>query len=217
MAARIGLGAVWLAFVVYTFGFAPPDSPQTGELLQKLISGNWQAVDGWVVALFNWMGVYPAVFAAVLATDGERQRVPAWPFVTASFLVGAFAILPYMVLRDPQPTFSGVRSRWIGVWEHPATGVVLLAIALFFGAYGISNGDLQTFIALWQTNRFVHVMSLDFGLLTLLLPWLVGDDLSRRTMDGDYWVAVTGLLPLVGGLIYLCRRSPLPEVPLVSK
>ncbi len=212
MTARIGFGLVWLLFVTYAFIFAPPDTPETADLLQKLISGQWQAVDGWVVALFNWMGVYPAVFAAVLASDGQGQKVPAWPFVAASFLVGAFALLPYMALREERPSYLGARSPWLGFWERPVVGIILLAIALFFGSYGVSNGDFSTFADLWQTNRFIHVMTLDFCMLTLLLPWLIGDDLARRNMESDYWVAVVGLLPLLGGIVYLCRRSPLPEV-----
>jgi len=80
-------------------------------------------------ALFNIMGVYPAVYAALLvpaARSGNKvpaiivlssachiavaenlnsQRchavqIPAWPFITASFATGIFALLPYFAIWD---------------------------------------------------------------------------------------------------------------------
>ena len=55
-------------------------------------------------SLFNMMGVYPAVYAALLVPGGRSAGgLPAWPFITGSFFLGAFALLPYMAraIRAP--------------------------------------------------------------------------------------------------------------------
>lgn len=50
-------------------------------------------------SLFNLMGVYPAIYAALLVPGGRSANgVPAYPFVIGSFFLGAFALLPYMAL-----------------------------------------------------------------------------------------------------------------------
>jgi RsiW-degrading membrane proteinase PrsW (M82 family) len=64
--------------------------------------------DGFVVnqvfvSLFSLMGIYPALYACLLVPAGRSEnKVPAWPFVALSFLLGAFALLPYMVLWRPK-------------------------------------------------------------------------------------------------------------------
>ncbi len=51
-------------------------------------------------------------------------------------------------------------------------------------------------------------MSLDFCMLSLLFPTLVGDDMARRGMNNQLLLLIT-CIPLFGPLIYLCGRSPL--------
>ena len=75
--------------------------------------------------------------------------------------------------------------------------------------YGISQGNWTTFVQQWHTSRFIHVMSLDFCLLTLLLPVLVGEDMQLRNFDNPQLVKLLSLIPLFGGLIYLCIRPNL--------
>ncbi|MGD1939862.1 MAG: hypothetical protein ACFB0G_00985 [Leptolyngbyaceae cyanobacterium] len=51
------LAIVWLVFVVYAFRFAPPDQPDTAQLIRQLSTGEWQELNPAVVALFNLMGL----------------------------------------------------------------------------------------------------------------------------------------------------------------
>ncbi|MBA3922377.1 MAG: DUF2834 domain-containing protein, partial [Nostocaceae cyanobacterium] len=94
---------VWLGFVTYAFVFAPPDRPETFELIKNLSTGQWQGINPIIVTLFNIMGVWPIIYSCLAFIDGRGQKIPAWPFATASFAVGAFALLPYLALRQPQP------------------------------------------------------------------------------------------------------------------
>ncbi|MGL4617684.1 MAG: DUF2834 domain-containing protein, partial [Chroococcidiopsis sp.] len=78
-------------------------------------------------------------------------------------------------------------------------------------AYGLGKGDWTDFFQQWQTSRFIHVMSLDFCLLCVLFPALLGDDMARRGMNNSVIFWLTALIPLFGSLVYLCVRPPLPE------
>jgi len=59
-------------------------------------------------------------------------------------------------------------------------------------------------------NRFIHVMSLDFCLLWLLVPSLLGDDMARRGLKNAQLFALVSAIPLVGLTAYLTFRPALP-------
>ncbi len=208
MLRRLGFGALWLGFIIYAFGFAPPDQPDTFQLIQRLVAGPWQGINPLVIALFNIMGVWPFVYTCVLLVDGQGQKIPAWPFVFGSFALGAFALIPYLALRQPQPTFTGEVGRGLKLWESRGLAISLLFGGLGLLGYGLTQGNWPDFIQQWHSSRFIHLMSLDFLLLTFLFPTVLGDDLKRRGLEwrGLAWVA---LIPFLGPLLYLCLRPPL--------
>eukprot|EP00958_Prasinococcus_capsulatus_P019325 scaffold2362_cov175-Prasinococcus_capsulatus_cf.AAC.1 len=53
---------------------------------------------GWTEGTASLMMI---VHAMDLALPGRSTRVPAWPFLTASFAFGCFALLPYFALWEP--------------------------------------------------------------------------------------------------------------------
>lgn len=111
------LWVLWLGFVGYAFLLAPPDQPETWDLIQRLIRFDVAGVNPLIVALFNLMGVWPGIYAAVLLTDGRGQKIPAWPFVAGAFALGAFALLPYLALRRPFPEWRGSVSWGLRLWN----------------------------------------------------------------------------------------------------
>ena len=219
-------GTLWLLFTGYAFFLAPPDRSDTLQLIIDLSTGKWDGINPLVIALFNLMGVLPMVYACLMLIDGKTQKLSAGLFSAASFGVGAFAILPYLALRVPntanrvggasplenRPSAGQIErhgiiklvdSRWLGISLTIATIVLI--------SYGISQGNFADFGQQWQTNRFIHVMSLDFCLLTLLLPVLIPDDMARRHFDNPKLVKLLSLIPLFGALYYLCTRPSLSE------
>jgi hypothetical protein len=208
MLRKITFGVLWLGFITYAFIFAPPDQPNTFELIQNLSLGQWQGINPLVIALFNVMGIWPLIYSAVLFIDGRSQKILAWPFATAAFAVGAFALLPYLILRNPNQEFVGQKNLLLKFLDSRITGVVLTIAAAILVAYGL-QGDWGDFVQQWQTSRFIHVMSLDFCLLCLLFPSLLGDDMARRGWENQPVFWLISLIPLFGPLIYLCLRPPL--------
>ncbi len=210
---KVFFGLLWIGFVVYAFTLAPPDQPNTLTLIQDLSTGNWQDINPLIVALFNLMGIWPLIYGSLLFFEGQKPNLPAWPFAIASFAVGAFAILPYLALRQPSPDYSDSPNFFLKILDSRITGFVLTIGAVALIGYGLNGGDWSDFLQQWQTNRFIHVMSLDFCLLCLLFPALLGDDLARRGMNHPLWFWGVTLLPLFGPLFYLCVRSPLTVNP----
>ena len=211
MLRKIAFGLLWLGFLSYAFIFAPPDHPDTWELIQKLSLGQWQSINPLVIALFNLMGIWPIIYSAVLLSDGTGQKIAAWPFAAASFAVGAFAVLPYLALRSPNPEFSSKKTLLVKLLDSPVTGVILTIAVVVLLVYGF-QGEWENFIHQWQSSRFIHVMSLDFCLLCLLFPTLLGDDMARRGVKNRIFFWLIALIPLFGPLIYLSVRPPLPEL-----
>ncbi len=211
MSKKIAFIVLWLSFVTYAFFLAPPEQPGTFELIKNLSTGVWDGVNPLVIALFNIMGVLPMIYSCLLFIDGRGQKISAAPFALISFGVGAFAILPYLFLRQPNPEFPGNKNWFIKLLDSRITGVLLLLSTVGLVGYGLINGDWANFVGQWQTNRFINVMSLDFCLLCLLPSVLISDDMARRNMDNSALFWITALLPLFGSLIYLSVRSPIPE------
>ncbi|MGJ5630741.1 DUF2834 domain-containing protein [Nostoc sp. CALU 1950] len=216
MVRKISFSLLWLGFTIYAFFLAPPEQPGTFELIKNLSTVQWEGVNPLVISLFNLMGIWPLIYSAVVLIDGRGQKTPAWLFAIASFAVGAFALLPYLAIREPNNQFIGKKNTLLKLLDSRMTGVVLTVATAILVAYGLREGDWGNFVQQWQTNRFINVMSLDFCLLCLLFPTLLGDDMARRGWKNPQFFWLIALIPLFGPLIYLCVRPPLKEVGIDS-
>jgi hypothetical protein len=209
MKRKIGFWLLWLGLAIYAFVFAPPEQPDTIELIKNLSTGKWDGINPIIVSLFNIMGIWPLIYSALTFIDGRQQKIPAWLFSTALFGVGAFALLPYLALREPHQEFTGSKNLFLKILDSRWLGIALTIGSLFLLSYGILNGNWGDFIQQWKTSRFIHVMSLDFCLLCLLFPALLGDDMAKRGLQNSALFWAVALLPLFGPLLYLCIRPPL--------
>ena len=210
-AREISLGLLWLGFTSYAFLLAPPDRPDTFELIKNLSTGQIAGINPLIVALFNIMGVWPMIYSCLIFADGRGQKVRAYPFALASFAVGAFALLPYLILRQPNSTFVGQKNLLLKILDSRALGVLLGLGAVGLVGYGLTQGDWSDFGQQWRTSRFIHVMSLDFCLLCLLFPTLLRDDMARRGLSQHWIFWSVAIVPLLGAVTYLSLRPPLQE------
>jgi len=211
MLRKVGLGLLWIGFVSYAFWLAPPDRPETLELIKNLSTGQISGINPAIVALFNLMGVFPLIYSCVLLIDGRGQKLPAWVFAAGSFALGAFALLPYLALRQDNPGFRGKKNWLLKILDSRWVGAGLLVLSLGLLGYGITQGDWGDFVHQWQTSRFIHVMGLDFCLLCLLFPSLLGDDMARRGLTDRRIFWAVSLMPLLGAAAYLMLRPPVAE------
>ena len=77
--------------------------------------------------------------------------------------------------------------------------------------YGVYAGDWADFVTQWQNSRFIHVMSLDFCMLWLLVPSLLGDDMARRGLKNPQLFTLISVVPVVGLTAYLTFRPQLAQ------
>ncbi len=211
MSRKFGFWLLWVGTVAYAFLLAPPNQPDTLELIKNLSTGKWEGINPLIIALFNIMGIWPMIYSCLLFIDGRQQKISAWLFAAASFGVGAFALLPYLALREPNQEFTGSKGIFLKLLDSRWIGVALTLGTLVLLGFGLIKGDWGDFIQQWQTRRFIHVMSLDFCLLCLLFPSLLGDDMARRGLKNSQLFWAVTLIPLVGPLLYLCLRPALPD------
>lgn len=211
MSRKIGFWFLWASVIVYASFLAPPNQPDTFELIKNLSIGKWDGINPLIIALFYIMGIWPMIYGGLMFIDGREQKVPAWLFAAASFGVGAFALMPYLALREPSQEFMGSKGILLKVLDSRWFGVALAVGTLGLLGFGLLKGDWADFVQQWQTSRFIHVMSLDFCLLCLLFPALLGDDMARRGLKNSQWLWIVALIPLIGPLLYLCVRPPLPD------
>lgn len=211
MSRKLGFGLLGVSVAVYAFFLAPPIQPDTFELIKNLSTGNWDGINPVVIALFNIMGIWPMIYSGLIFSDGREQKIAAWPFVIVSFAVGAFALLPYLALREPNQKFTASKDIVLKILDSHWLGFALTLGTLVLLSFGLLKGDWADFIQQWQSSRFIHVMSLDFCLFCLLFPALLGDDMARRGMQNSSLFWAVALVPLVGSILYLCLRPPLLE------
>ncbi len=209
MLRKIFFGLLWLGFISYAFVLAPPDDPNTLELIKNLSTSNLEGINPLIISIFNLMGILPIMYASLLFIDGKGQKIKAWPFAIGSFGVGAFALLPYLALRQPNPEFTGEKDILLKIFDSRITAIFIAIGAIILFYFGLSKGDWGDFIQQWYTSKFIHVMSLDFCLLSLLFPTLIDDDLTRRGISNKTLFLVMSFIPFFGALIYLIARPPI--------
>jgi hypothetical protein len=201
--AYLGLWAGLLGYVVLA---APGGSPEASaidlELIKKIVSTPFDGTTNPIfVALFNSLGIIPAVLASLVLPGSKDQKVPALPFVILSFALGFFAAGPYLGLREinTDVTQADVANSKRGVFEGKLPAAGMLA---FFGAliyYVITQGDFAQqcadFDTLFRNQQLVHVSTIDFTILSLAMWDPLSEDYKRRV--GVEYEGESGLFPLL--------------------
>ena len=211
MAQKLFFGSIWLAFTIYAIAssFHLAATPEEDfDLIVQMSTGQISGINPLVVAIFYIMGIFPWVYAAFILFDGTEQKVSPYPFFFVSVGLGAFALLPYLALRQPNTTI-GQKNLLQKFVDSRLTAIISAIAIVVLLTWGITQGNWSDFITQWQTTQFIHVMSLDFCCLCLLFPAVLGNDLKRRGVSGV--LRQIALIPLFGALIYWCLRPQLPE------
>ncbi|MBL1209871.1 DUF2834 domain-containing protein [Geminocystis sp. GBBB08] len=209
MIKTIGFLSLWLGFILYAVFFAPPDNPETLDLIINLSTGKWEGINPVIICLFNIMGILPFIYASFLIIDGRGQKNKAFPFVIGSFFLGAFALLPYFAFRQKNTNFIAQKTLIIKILDSRLYSILVTLSCFTLIFIAVTKGDWQDFILQWQTSKFIHVMSLDFCCLCLLFPAIIADDLTQRSIENKTIFWLITFTPLIGTLLYICFRPSL--------
>ena len=200
----VSLG-IWLTLLAIAFVGSPAASPDQNAMIVKMLTFRLDGVNLSLFALFNLMGVWPMVFIVLLAFDTTEQRVWRWPFVLGSFALGAFALLPYLVLRKWGAQKRVADKAWLQALGSRWAAGFLLSAALALSFMFFASGDLEGFAKLFQHDQFTFVMSFDFIACSAAGVLLSLEDAAVRA------TSPSGLWSLGGavGAAYRLVRSPL--------
>lgn len=213
--------ALWLCFVTYAFTLAPTGSAKIDEdLIKLMISTPFEAantVSPIFVAIFNSLGVLPAIYASLLLPGGSlSQKVPALPFVISSFALGFFGLGPYLGLRNKREVvLDSERGRGSVAFEFKGTSLAMLSFAVYLLYFGISgayggNDRISDYLDLFSTSQLAHVSTIDFTILSLAVADPMSEDMRRRNFEGPSAIAFAAF-PVIGPCLYLLLRPPLPK------
>jgi len=220
----LGMAALWIGISVYGFLLSPNQTPYRDQIFIKLLIGIREPGEDFVVnqvytALFNIMGVWPAIYASLLIPAGRSaNKLPAWPFVSASFAFGVFALLPYFTfwqpmkdqqLPPPKEELEGWNKLFMKGAETPVLPALLIAgiLAMFYLAATAGEASWADYAKLVEESRLVHVTTIDFLCLTAFAPfWMRNDAELRKWEPRDQLLPVLSVLPALGPAIYLLLR-----------
>lgn len=206
------IGIIWLGFTAYVLWLAPLDRPETYPIVKSLLTFQVSKVNAYLFAIFWLMGVLPMIYACMMFADARMQKLPAWLYFIAANATGILGLTPYLLIRDRNTDFKGMRDSGLRFFDSHSTAVGLSIITIALIAWALIMGNWQDFLHQWKTIPFVHLITLDFCFMNLFLPLstLVDDDLVRHQQTNYPYQWLITLLPLVGMLVYLCQRPPLP-------
>lgn len=211
------LGLIWIWFTSYTIRKAPLDKPSTWSIVAKLLTLRWGELNPIIPVIFSLMGVWPMIYAGLMFADGRMQKISAFPYFLGSNFTGVITLLPYFLLRERNSEFLGEKDEWLDLVDRQSTGQILLVTTIILLAWAIFAGDWEDFWYQFQTQPFVHMITLDFCMMCLSFPLtsLFDDDMARRGIDDPRVFWAVALVPLFGPLLYLCLRPPFKETSLV--
>lgn len=216
-ARTAGVIGLWAGLIGYAALGAPGHDAVhqalDSELLSKLVANPTDpTVPALFVAVFNFMGIWPAIFATLL-WPGRDQKLPAAPFLVGSVAFGMFAAAPYVALRRSGGGGGAPAGPVSKFLESRVNAALLAAAGVSIGAITVAQtaadpaAAWQAYADLFSSQLFVHVTTLDFCSFCILAPSLIEEDLRRR--DADPRLKYLAFLPLYGPLIYLNLRPPL--------
>lgn len=120
--------------------------------------------DALLVMTFNMLGVFPLYYLLVASTY-ERQKWYVYVLFGFSFMFGAFATIPgLLLLKGNQKPLSKTQERFF---------ILLPLTLLIMSIVGILFGNISDYSQLFLNDQFVHIMTIDFFIL-LLMPYLMG-------------------------------------------
>ncbi len=218
MIRKIVFGSMWLLLVGYGVAFgiyginasAGEAFQQDLDLIINMSILEWEGINPILIAIFFIMGIFPLLYGAFILFDSKQQPVSPVPFFATSFGLGAFALLPYFVLRQRDTNWDNHKSLLLKALDSRLVAIISSTSIFAFIIWGAVNGNWSDFIEQWHTSQFVHVMTIDFCTLSILLPFaILKDDMDRRGVENQKLFWSIALIPLFGSLIYWCVRPQL--------
>ncbi|KAL2327177.1 hypothetical protein Fmac_020604 [Flemingia macrophylla] len=215
---------LWAALIYYVFLLTPNQTPVCFLSFHVLLLATYQfnnapsPISSRITSML-WYLVIIVVPNGLLPTGrSSKNIIPVWPFLILSCFGGAYALLPYFVLWNPPapPVEETQLKTWpLNFLESKVTAAISLAAGLAIITYaGLAGQDVwKEFFQYFRESKFIHIMSLDFIILSTFAPfWVYNDMTARKWFDKGSWLLPISLIPFLGPGLYLLLRPTLSTV-----
>ncbi|CAF0893797.1 unnamed protein product [Rotaria sordida] len=209
---------IWFIFIIYSVLLAPKNDQTTKPTflyVKQLTFGPWNDIDPYVITLFYYLGVWPFIYLSILLVDGQNQPFNGTLASSLSMALGSFILLPYFALRRSENARKFKLNFFVRLFDSKFISILLMLATVGLTFFAVNYGDFRVFLHEFWTNQFIHVMTIDFFIVSFLFPYLIGDDLERRKMTQNnqfQFYFYLCFIPLIGPLIYLYQRQPLQQI-----
>lgn len=152
---------------------------------------------------------------SILLVDGQNQPLNGTLTTLLAMALGGFIILPYMGLRRSENAKKYRTNIFVRIFESKLLVILLMVLTIGCIAFGLKFGYTSAFLHEFRSNQFIHIMTIDFFVVSFSFPELIADDLKRRNMNQKnqcQFYSRLCFVPLMGPLIYLYQRKPLQEL-----
>ncbi|MBW4587417.1 hypothetical protein G7B40_036345 [Aetokthonos hydrillicola Thurmond2011] len=85
-----------------------------------------------------------------------------------------------MATRESNQEFVGQKDSFLDLLDSHIYGIVLTLSTIVLLIYGFVFGNWGDYVQQFQSDLFIHGMSLAVCVFYLLFPTAVGDDMARR-------------------------------------
>lgn len=169
---------LFLLLIIYALFSAPGYGMTEDPIGFALITGAFTSVDPAVIAVFSTLGIYPALFFALMLTE-DRYRLPAWPFAVGAFALGAFALLPWFIFRGKVVREIPRGPRVIRqILKHPLYSGTLLVLS-FVLILVLISGSWSAYREAFLSSQLVSIMTVDLFVLMYLSYDVFKNDRER--------------------------------------
>ncbi|MBD3205586.1 hypothetical protein GF319_04465 [Candidatus Bathyarchaeota archaeon] len=137
--------------------------------------------------------------------EGKSQSFPVWPFILLSIFTGGFVYLIYFGIRksiDKKLPRTNLQKKI----EKPMNLYFLTFVTISLILYGTIFGNVVEYIQSFTQNNLVHVMTIDFLLLSILFPGLMIDDMMREESYDLRRFLLFSAGSVLGANMYLLQR-----------
>jgi hypothetical protein len=180
----------WILLLLYAFLLAPRAEYDFMNLLSP-------EDDGLSFIIFNLMGFWPFVFLVFFKDDHWSSII----VLIVSFMLGAFIISPYLVLRK--------KSNKKNILNKIAGSKIYLILVILFAfsliIYGSLSIDFNTYWVNFNTYSLINIMSYDFLLLWIMAGILTWRDIKNSKLNEKS--ILLAFIPIVGNCAYFLYKN----------
>lgn len=210
---RIGALLAFLAlYILWVYVLSPTKlSPDTPELVKGLTTFD-SRYDPWLIWVHNIYGLYGIPFAVLLLLDDREQTMPGWLFAVLSIaILGIWPLFLWYACRQPREVSNIAPTRWVRFLESPIPALYTAGFSIYLTYRAVAFGDLNLLADYAVNDLYIHGCLLDLVLIWAFFPVALRVDMQKRGMKSPWILWGLSALWLIGPIIYLLIRKPLPR------